>query len=268
MAPPSSSLPIGIKISHKLCSIFCRSVKALRVTEWNLTRRLTFYKVSVLLLTYAAYTAFHLSRRPLSVVKNVLNRNCSELTPPAGTIITNETRNTWCNWAPFDGPDANALLGLLDSAFLFSYAIFMFFSGYVAERCHLRYFLSIGMLLSGIFAYLFGIAYYYEIHSLYFFLAIQIVSGIVQTSGWPAVVTCMGQWFDDSKNRDIVFGLWNSHTSVGNILGAAIAGWFVTVNWGLSFIICGSIIGFIGFLIFLFLVPCKTSYKYFVIFKL
>lgn len=50
-------------------------------------------------------------------------------------------------------------------------------------------------------------------------------------------------------------GIWNSHTSVGNILGSLIAGSFVSYNWGLSFIIPGLLMCFTGFLIYLFLVP-------------
>jgi len=80
--------------------------------------------------------------------------------------------------------------------------------------------------------------------------------GAFQTTGWPAVVTCVGHWFPKSS-RGLIFGLWNSHTSIGNILGAVIAGAFVEYNWGLSFIVPGVIMAVSGFLVFLFLTPCK-----------
>lgn len=83
---------------------------------------------------------------------------------------------------------------------------------------------------------------------------IQALGGIFQTTGWPGVVTVVGNWFGKGK-RGLIFGLWNSHTSVGNILGSVIAGAYVEDNWGLSFIIPGAVIGATGFLIFLFLVP-------------
>lgn len=50
-------------------------------------------------------------------------------------------------------------------------------------------------------------------------------------------------------------GVWNSHTSLGNILGALIATPFVTGDWALSFIIPGIIIATIGILVLFFLVP-------------
>jgi OPA family glycerol-3-phosphate transporter-like MFS transporter 1/2 len=52
----------------------------------------------------------------------------------------------------------------------------------------------------------------------------------------------------------IIFGLWNSHTSLGNILGSLIAGEYVEEDWSLSFIVPGILIAAMGFVIFLFLV--------------
>lgn len=186
----------------------------------------------------------------MSVVKSVLHRNCSELTPP-DDIPFNDT--TWCDYEPFNTDDSSKLFGLLDSAFLFSYAIAMFISGYVAERVSLRYFLSFGMILSGIFTYLFGIAKPFEIHSLWYFIIVQALAGICQTTGWPGVVTVVGRWFGKSK-RGLIFGIWNSHTSIGNILGSLIAAYYVEKDWSLSFIYPGIIMAVVGFILFLFLI--------------
>lgn len=244
----ASTAPIGIRLLH---SCFPNS---------SLLQNRTFYKTLVLSLTFIAYSSFHLSRRPLSIVKSVLNQDCSKLQPPPGTIVTNLTELNWCDWAPFDGTHGvtpNSMFGLLDSCYLFSYAIFMFFSGFLAERCNLRYFLAIGMILCGIFTYLFGLAFYLNIHSLWYFVIIQIIGGAVQTTGWPATVACVAHWFPPKNSRGLIFGVWNSHTNLGNILGAMIAGTFVEYNWGLSFIVPAIIIGSSGFLLFLFLTPCK-----------
>lgn len=75
-----------------------------------------------------------------------------------------------------DGSDAHAsqLLGEVDSAFLFCYAIAMFGSGFIAERVNLRYFLSLGMLLSGMFTYFVGLAKVYDIHNLWYFIIMQV----------------------------------------------------------------------------------------------
>lgn len=49
-------------------------------------------------------------------------------------------------------------------------------------------------------------------------------------------------------------GIWNSHTSVGNILGSLIAGVWVNQQWGLSFIVPGVITAAMGIITFLFLI--------------
>lgn len=49
-------------------------------------------------------------------------------------------------------------------------------------------------------------------------------------------------------------GVWNSHTSVGNILGSLIAGYWVSTCWGLSFIVPGAVVAAMGLVCFLFLI--------------
>ncbi|OWR45597.1 hypothetical protein KGM_200451A, partial [Danaus plexippus plexippus] len=83
------------------------------------------YQASVLVLTYFTYMTYHLTRKPISVVKSILHQNCSGLTPPPDIRPGDDQ---WCNWAPFNTHDANTLLGTLDSAFLFCYAGAMFIS--------------------------------------------------------------------------------------------------------------------------------------------
>ena len=74
-----------------------------------------------------------------------------------------------------------------------------------------------------------------------------------QSSGWPSVVTLVGNWFG-KKRLGLIFGIWNSHTSVGNILGALVAGVWVNDKWGYSFIVPGVIIGAMGILSYLFVI--------------
>lgn len=276
-----ASKPIGIRL-FGLCFRFD-----------SLANKRTYHKVLVLAMTYLAYTAFHMGRRPLSIVKNVLNRNCTAHSAAGATIATTNlaaldenilyhdidisqssplaangsssgTANsppalngntTWCDWAPFDDDaTANQLLALLDSAFLASYALSMFFSGMIAERMNLRHFITLGSCLSGMGLIAFGLAYPLDIHSMTYFVVIQIVCGAAQSIGWPVVVTCVSNWFEPDK-LGTIYGFWNSHTNLGNILGATVAGFFVEKDWGLSFIVPGCMMIAVGMILFLFLVP-------------
>ena len=129
-----------------------------------------------------------------------------------------------------------------------------FFSGIVAERVDLRYFLSFGMLGSGLLTMMFGAAHSFSLHSIWYLVMVQILSGILQTTGWPGVVTVMANWFGKGK-RGLIMGIWNSHTSLGNILGALLAGHFVNTNWGQSFTMTGLLMCLVSLVIFMFLVP-------------
>jgi len=226
------------------------SLRVLGVCPSSVRRKEFLYRTSVFILTFLAYTSYHLSRKPISIVKNSQAfLDCDH----------HGDNTTMCrSWiSQIDGKsekEAKTFLGLLDTSYLFSYAFFMFWSGIVAERMDLRYFLSGGMILSGIFTFLFGLANNVNIHSLGYFIAIQVILGMFQATGWPGVVSVMANWFGKGR-RGMIMGLWNSHTSLGNILGSLIAGAFVTDNWGLSFTVPGIIIASVGFLIFFFLAP-------------
>lgn len=210
-----------------------------------------WYRGFILFLTFLFYTAYHLSRKPISIVKSQLHRNCSTVIKPADLNITDN--DTWCDWAPFDQNNYQTLFGYLDNSFLVAYAIGMFISGIFGERLPLRYYLSFGMLMSGLFTCLFGLGFYLNIHSLGYYAFIQVMNGLMQTTGWPSVVACVGNWFGKGK-RGFIMGVWNSHTSVGNILGSLIAGVYVSSAWGMSFIVPGLIIASAGILCFFFLV--------------
>jgi len=234
------AVPPGVKL-----------ISAAGVCPSPVWRRELIYRLSILLLTFLAYTSYHLSRKPISIVKNSKAfLNCGKVHNSSTAICS-----SWIT--QIDGktePEAKTYLGLLDTSYLFSYAFFMFGSGFVAERMDLRYFLSLGMIMSGIFTFLFGFAYNAGIHSLWYLLAIQIALGMFQATGWPGVVSVMANWFGKGR-RGLIMGLWNSHTSLGNILGSLVAGAFVNYNWGLSFTVPGMIIAGVGFLLFIFMVP-------------
>lgn len=159
-----------------------------------------------------------------------------------------------CLWH-IDQPNYQGLFGTLDYAYLFAYAIGMFVSGHVAERMHLRSFLSGGMILCCITTCAFGGGYFWDIHSFSYFVFVQVAAGLVQSTGWPAVCAAVANWVGKGK-RGFITGVWNSHTFLGNIIGSLVAGAFVD-QWGWSFIVPGLMIGVAGIIVYLFLVPRK-----------
>ncbi|XP_052461462.1 glucose-6-phosphate exchanger SLC37A1 [Carassius gibelio] len=226
--------------------------------------RVQWYRAFTFALTFLLYTSFHLSRKPISIVKSELHKNCSHvMRAPTESSSSQQTvlhPELDCSWKPFDRNNYKQLLGAMDYSFLCAYAIGMYLSGIIGERLPIRLYLTVGMLTSGLFTCLFGLGYVYDIHSLGFYVFVQVANGLVQTTGWPSVVTCIGNWFGKGR-RGLIMGLWNSHTSVGNILGSLIAGYYVSSNWGLSFIVPGVIIAAMGVICFLFLIEHPNDLK-------
>ncbi|KAL3056795.1 hypothetical protein OYC64_019302 [Pagothenia borchgrevinki] len=228
-----------------------------------------WYRALTFILTFLLYTSFHLSRKPISIVKSELHKNCSSVSeiatlasssgspqPPPQSHHTDMD----CSWKPFDKKNYRQLLGAMDYSFLCAYAVGMYLSGIIGERLPIRLYLTVGMLSSGLFTCLFGLGYVYNIHSMGFYVCVQVANGLVQTTGWPSVVTCISNWFGKGR-RGLVMGLWNSHTSVGNILGSLIAGYWVSSNWGMSFIVPGIIIAVMGVVCFFFLIEHPNDLK-------
>ncbi|KAI1241486.1 hypothetical protein IHE44_0004959 [Lamprotornis superbus] len=191
------------------------------------------YRAFIFSLTFLLYASFHLSRKPISIVKGELHKHC------ASQVELDSFKEYAAQIQPVKKP-FNASHGL------------------IGERLPIRYYLTGGMLASGLFTAMFGLGYFYNVHNLWFYIMAQIANGLVQTTGWPSVVTCIGNWFGKGR-RGLIMGVWNSHTSVGNILGSLIAAYWVSTCWGLSFVVPGVVVAVMGVVCFLFLIELFLS---------
>jgi len=130
----------------------------------------------------------------------------------------------------------------------------MFFAGHAADRADLRVFLAAGMLGSGLLTSLVGMGYFWKVHSMPYYLTVQVAAGLFQSTGWPAVVAVMANWFGKGK-RGLVMGVWNAHTSLGNIAGTVTAAACLSRGWGWSFVLPGLAMSAVGVVVFAGLVP-------------
>ncbi|KAL3647469.1 hypothetical protein CASFOL_008437 [Castilleja foliolosa] len=221
------------------------------------------HQAIVLIVTFFAYLTYHATRKTTSVVKSALDPQSPDvdLKSPFSWARAYSHKplqtvgNSWVlgsGWAPFNGPDGTALLGELDVSFLFVYAMGMYFSGHAGDRMDLRIFLTIGMVGTGLFTSLFGVGYWANIHFFYYYLIVQMLAGLFQSTGWPSVVAVIGNWFGKRK-RGLIMGIWNAHTSLGNITGSVVASILLKYGWGWSMVVPGLGITFVGIVLFLFL---------------
>lgn len=236
-------------------------MRSIRGKDWSFST----YRYVVLFVTFIAYACYHASRKPTSIVKSVLypdpNRplgNGQYPWPIANVFIEEKFSDTGINWmrnkgwAPFNGPDGTSKLGEIDVAFLACYSLGMYVAGHLGDTLDLRLFLTTGMIGSGIFVGIFGMGYFWNVHVFWFYLVMQMVAGLFQATGWPSVVAVIGNWFGKRK-RGLIMGIWNAHTSVGNITGSLLAASVLNYGWGWSFIVPGALIVMGGILVYFFL---------------
>ncbi|XP_075642792.1 putative glycerol-3-phosphate transporter 4 [Castanea sativa] len=236
-------------------------LRSIRGKDWSFST----YRYVVLFVTFIAYACYHASRKPTSIVKSVLypdpNRplgNGQYPWPIANVFIKERFSDTGINrmrnkgWAPFNGPDGTSKLGEIDVAFLACYSLGMYVAGHLGDTLDLRLFLTTGMIGSGIFVGIFGMGYFWNVHVFWFYLVMQMVAGLFQATGWPSVVAVIGNWFGKRK-RGLIMGIWNAHTSVGNITGSLLAASVLNYGWGWSFIVPGAVIVMGGILVYSFL---------------
>ncbi|PWZ26570.1 hypothetical protein Zm00014a_009068 [Zea mays] len=209
------------------------------------------YQTLVLVLTFLAYTCFHMTRKIPSIVKSALDPQTKVGFSHWGRLHASRNALT-TGWLPFNTADGSALLGEIDVAFLAAYSVGMFFAGHIGDRMDLRVFLTVGMAGTAVFTTLFGAGYWLNVHSFYYFLVIQMVSGLFQSVGWPSVVAVVGNWFGKSK-RGLIMGIWNAHTSVGNIAGSLLAAFLLKFGWGWSFAVPSLIMALVGLMVYVFL---------------
>ena len=136
-------------------------------------------------------------------------------------------------------------LGLLTTVISISYGISKFVSGIISDRSNPRYFMAIGLIVTGVLNVFFGIS-----SSFILFLSIWALNGWFQGWGWPPCAKLLTHWYSHSE-RGRWWGLWNSAHNIGAILIPLICGFVVTMwgwRWGMH------LPGILSILIGLFLI--------------
>lgn len=75
----------------------------------------------------------------------------------------------------------------------------MFISGILGDRFNLRFVLTIGMILSAASMFMFGVvSEWIGVYNKFWYVGFWVINGFAQSTGWPAVVAVMGNWFGKS----------------------------------------------------------------------
>lgn len=103
-------------------------------------------------------------------------------------------------------------LGMIASILSLSYGISKFLSGIIGDKSNPRYFMAIGLILTGVFNILFGLSSSWWLFALFWGL-----NGWFQGWGWPGCAKLLTHWYSQSE-RGRWWSIWSTSHNVGGAL--------------------------------------------------
>lgn len=103
-------------------------------------------------------------------------------------------------------------LGFLSTILYLTYGLSKFASGVLSDRSNPRYFMSIGLIITGVCNILFGLS-----SSLFLFALFWGLNGWFQGWGWPPVARLLTHWYSH-KERGSWWSSWNVSHNIGGAL--------------------------------------------------
>lgn len=154
-------------------------------------------------LTWLAYASYYLGRKGFSVVKSTLRHSLGV---------------------------SERALGLIDTLYLASYALGLFFSGYAGDRMGARRLIGYGLCASALCCIGFGSA-----SSALWFGVLFCLNGLSQSTGWPGTTRAMAEWTTPA-NRGTVMAFWCTCYQVGSIVASDLSAYLLRRNgWRMAF---------------------------------
>lgn len=105
-----------------------------------------------------------------------------------------------------------AQLGFLGSVISITYGMSKFASGLLSDQSNPRYFMAVGLILTGVCNICFGLC-----SSLYMFAIFWGLNGWFQGFGWPPCARFLTHWYSHSE-RGSWWAIWNVSHNVGSFL--------------------------------------------------
>lgn len=103
-------------------------------------------------------------------------------------------------------------MGLLGTVFYITYGVSKFISGMISDRSNPRFFMAVGLIMTGIATIFFGFS------SAFIFLVIfWLINSFFQGWGWPPCARLLTQWYSQ-KERGMWWAIWNTSHNVGGAL--------------------------------------------------
>ena len=193
-----------------------------RLPQEKVPRRYTFLRWQVMLTIFSGYASYYIVRNNFSLAKPYLIHDLGFTTGDVGLIAT---------------------------ALSLAYGVSKFVMGNVSDRSNPRYFMSTGLILSGLINVFFG-----RVHSVNLMAALWFLNGWAQGMGWAPCARTLTHWFSD-RERGTKFAVWNVAHNVGGGMSGPIcnAALWLFGGWLCIFFVPGAISIVMGLLVLVFL---------------
>lgn len=127
-------------------------------------------------------------------------------------------------------------LGLLGSILYITYGASKFLSGILGDKSNPRYFMSIGLILTGVFNFMFGMSSMFWAFAVFWGL-----NGVFQGWGWPGCAKLLTHWYSQSE-RGRWWSVWNtSHNIGGSLIPLIVAACAEYYGWRFAMYVPGVI---------------------------
>lgn len=135
-------------------------------------------------------------------------------------------------------------IGLIGSIWAITYGLSKFISGIIGDKSNARYFMSFGLMATGVCNILFGC-----FSSVLMFTVCWGLNGWFQGFGWPACARLLTHWYSQSE-RGRWWSLWNTSHNIGGAIIPLITAFFAQYyGWRYAMVIPGTISIGMAFLI-------------------
>ncbi|MBS0635277.1 MAG: MFS transporter family glucose-6-phosphate receptor UhpC [Verrucomicrobia bacterium] len=133
-------------------------------------------------------------------------------------------------------------LGILGSIMAIAYGLSKFINGIIGDRSNPRYFMAVGLILTGVTNIFFGLS-----SSLLFFAVFWGLNGWFQGFGWPGCARLLTHWYSHSE-RGRWWSFWNTSHNIGGAIIPIIIGVCAGLyGWRSAMIATGSFCILAGF---------------------
>lgn len=170
----------------------------------EMNARYKYWRTRVLLTTMIGYVMFYFVRKNISVAMPAIQADLGI---------------------------SKADLGLFLSLHGVVYGVSKFVNGFFGDQTNPRYFMAIGLFMSAVMSFLFGLS-----SGVLAFGVFWLLNGWFQGMGFPPCANSLTKWFSP-KERGVKFAVWNTSHSIGAALVLVLNSFLVGYDWRYCFFI-------------------------------